>query len=102
MRQYHIRFGGRPTEKGRPDRHLAGGLPYMSPEHFAAWLDPKQRDHAKLLPLLRPCPAQMMQCWPVGPQVNSSKVEEAGLTDRVELPARTRQPTLAAGSSTPH
>ena len=25
----HVRFGGGPTEKGRSDRHLAGGLPYL-------------------------------------------------------------------------
>jgi hypothetical protein len=24
----HVRFGGGPTEKGRSDRYLAGGLPY--------------------------------------------------------------------------
>jgi hypothetical protein len=25
----HVRFGGGPTEKGRFDRYLAGGLPYF-------------------------------------------------------------------------
>ena len=25
----HVRFGGGPTEKGRVDRYLAGGLPYL-------------------------------------------------------------------------
>src|SRR3954466_3338696 len=25
----HVRFGGGPTEKGRSDRYLAGGLPYL-------------------------------------------------------------------------
>jgi hypothetical protein len=25
----HVRFGGGPTEKGRFDRYLAGGLPYL-------------------------------------------------------------------------
>jgi hypothetical protein len=28
MGNYQARFGGGPTEKGRVDRHLAGGLPY--------------------------------------------------------------------------
>ena len=30
----HVRFGGGPTEKGRSDRHLAGGLPYLLTRSF--------------------------------------------------------------------
>jgi putative SOS response-associated peptidase YedK len=81
-----------PNELVRPlhDRMPA----VIPPEHFAAWLDPRQRDPAKLLPLLRPFPVGLMECWPVSPRVNSSRVEEPGLTARVELPDGPRQPTL--------
>jgi hypothetical protein len=39
----HVRFGGGPTEKGRFDRYLAGGLPYLltrSPTGIASALTP--------------------------------------------------------------
>src|SRR5207248_5824006 len=64
------------------------------PEHFAAWLDPRQRDPAKLLPLLRPYPVERMERRPVDRRVNSVKVDEPGLTAGVELPGRPVQPSL--------
>jgi putative SOS response-associated peptidase YedK len=66
----------------------------MSPGDFALWLDPRERDPARLLPLLRPCPAELMQRWPVGRRVNVAGVDEPRLTERVELPEATRQPSL--------
>src|SRR5262245_57206101 len=57
----------------------------MEAERFAAWLDPKQRDPVKLLPLRRPCPVEGLRCWPVDRRVNAGKaVDEPGLTAPVE------------------
>ena len=63
-----------------------------APEDFAAWLDPKERGPAKLLPLLTPYPAQRMGRRPVDRRKNSTKADEPGLRTSVELPAR--PPTL--------
>jgi putative SOS response-associated peptidase YedK len=66
----------------------------MPAEDFAAWLDPRPHDPAKLLRLLRPCPAERVRCWPVGRRANSARaVDEPGLTAAVELPDRPRQLT---------
>jgi putative SOS response-associated peptidase YedK len=43
----------------------------VAPEDFALWLDPRERDPVKLLPLLRPCPAERVRRWPVDRRVNS-------------------------------
>jgi putative SOS response-associated peptidase YedK len=76
-------------------RPLHGRMPaVMAPEHFAAWLDPKQRDAAKLLPLLLPFPAERMERRPVSRRVNSVTVDEPGLTVAVEVPEPVRRPTL--------
>jgi putative SOS response-associated peptidase YedK len=66
----------------------------LAPEDFAAWIDPRERDPANLLPLLRPYPAESMRRWPVDRRVNSVKVDEPGLTAAVELPDRPAQPSL--------
>jgi putative SOS response-associated peptidase YedK len=66
----------------------------MAPEHFAAWLDPKQRDPARLLALLRPYPGERMRRWPVDRRVNSVRVDEPGLTAAVESLDRSVQPSL--------
>jgi hypothetical protein len=69
MRKYQVRFGGGPTEKGRVDRRLAGGLPYVLPERFDAWLDPAT-PVPDLLALLTPLPADLLESVRVGPAVN--------------------------------
>ena len=66
----------------------------MPPEHSAAWLDPRERDPVKLLPLLVPFPAERMERRPVSRRVNSVGVDEPGLTAAVELPDRPVQPSL--------
>jgi putative SOS response-associated peptidase YedK len=43
----------------------------LGPEHFAAWLDPKDKQPAKLLDLIKLFPAERMECWPVSTRVNS-------------------------------
>ena len=50
----------------------------MPPEHSAAWLDPRERDPVKLLPLLVPFPAERMERRPVSRRVNSVGVDEPG------------------------
>lgn len=42
----------------------------LDPADYDAWLDPGARDPAKLLPLLRPYPAERVRLWPVGAAVN--------------------------------
>jgi putative SOS response-associated peptidase YedK len=66
-----------------------------APEDFAAWLNPREDDPARLLPLLRPYPPESMQRWAVDRRVNSVRaVDEPGLTAAVELPERPLQPSL--------
>lgn len=43
----------------------------------AAWLDPKTEDPAKLLPLLKQCPAEEMEWYAVSRDVNSPGVDKA-------------------------
>jgi putative SOS response-associated peptidase YedK len=43
----------------------------LSPQAEAAWLDPRINDPSRLLPLLRPYPAEQMEAYPVSPAVNS-------------------------------
>jgi putative SOS response-associated peptidase YedK len=70
----------------------------LSPDGFAAWLDPRERRPERLRPLLAPYPAGGMECWPVSPRVNSAKVDEPGLTAAVLVIEKPRvawtQPTL--------
>ncbi|HRD68491.1 MAG TPA: SOS response-associated peptidase family protein, partial [Candidatus Competibacter sp.] len=37
---------------------------------YDGWLDPGERDSAKLLPFLRSYPAERIRLWPVGTAVN--------------------------------
>jgi putative SOS response-associated peptidase YedK len=43
----------------------------LSREDEAIWLDPKIDDPAKLLPLLKQYPAELMEFYPVDRKVNS-------------------------------
>jgi putative SOS response-associated peptidase YedK len=62
----------------------------LTPDHFDAWLDPRQRRADRLLPLLTPYPAEMLEAWPVSDRVNSATIDEPGLTAAVTLPERPR------------
>lgn len=42
----------------------------LDPADYDAWLDPALHDATRLLPLLRPYPAERMTLWPVGLSVN--------------------------------
>jgi putative SOS response-associated peptidase YedK len=45
----------------------------LPPEAWDAWLDPNQADPAKLLPLLRPFPAELMEVVEASPVVNNAR-----------------------------
>lgn len=47
---------------------------------IALWLDPAVTDAQRLGPLLRPCPAERMKAYPVGPQVNRPSADTAAVT----------------------
>ena len=46
---------------------------------YDAWLDPQNRDTARLAPLLVPYPAEEMRAYPVGLRVNSADNDDAQL-----------------------
>src|SRR5262249_27462487 len=41
----------------------------VSEEHFAAWLDPGEKQPEKMLALFKTFPAEQMECWPVNRRV---------------------------------
>ncbi|MFH7326600.1 SOS response-associated peptidase, partial [Desulfurivibrio sp. C05AmB] len=43
------------------------------PADFALWLDQTVNDPARLQPLLQPCPAELLQSWPVSTLVNNPR-----------------------------
>jgi len=44
----------------------------LAPDDAETWLDPEQKQEA-LLRLLRPCPAEQMEAFPVSPLVNNAR-----------------------------
>jgi putative SOS response-associated peptidase YedK len=87
------------TDANEVVRPLHDRMPaILDPDHFAAWLDPREYRPAALLPLLTPYPAAGLEWWPVSDRVNAVTVEEPGLTTAVALPAPRRagwvQPSL--------
>jgi putative SOS response-associated peptidase YedK len=51
-------------------------MPAILPEEaWDAWLDPAQTEPAKLLPLLRLYPAELMAVVPASPVVNNSRYD---------------------------
>ena len=67
----------------------------LSPDEFAAWLDPKARP-ADLLTLLRPYPVGLMESGPVSERVNAVGADGADLLNDVPEPPAPAwtQPTL--------
>ncbi len=62
-------------------------MPAIVPEGlFGAWLDPKQTQASKVLPLLMPYPAERMEKWAVSARVNSVKADGPDLLTPVEEP----------------
>ena len=68
----------------------------LDPADFALWLDPQVTDPARLLPLLRPYPAEEMVAVPVSPRVNSPHNDDPSLVEPIEVSeaAEPRQRTL--------
>lgn len=58
----------------------------LGPEHFAAWLDPKDKQPVKLLGLIKPFPAEQMECWPVSTRVNSPHEDDPDLLAPISDP----------------
>jgi putative SOS response-associated peptidase YedK len=48
----------------------------LPPSKYALWLDPGVSDGTRLIPLLRPYPAQEMEAFPVEAIVNNPKMDE--------------------------
>ena len=53
----------------------------LAPADWAAWLDRGVQDAAAVLPLLRPCPTDRLQVWPVSRAVNRGTAEGPALID---------------------
>lgn len=52
-------------------------------ELYNDWLDPKQKDTARLLALLKPYPAERMMAYPVSRRVNTPDIDAPELIQRV-------------------
>jgi putative SOS response-associated peptidase YedK len=53
----------------------------LAPADYALWLDPDVRDPERLLPLLRPCPAEWIDLHPVDRRVNDVRCDDAQLAE---------------------
>lgn len=49
-----------------------------------SWLDPTATDPERLTALLRPCPDQWLECYPVGRWVNDPRLDDPRCVERVE------------------
>jgi putative SOS response-associated peptidase YedK len=59
-------------------------MPVILPRSaYGLWLDAAVRDSSKLLPLLRPYPADEMEAYPVGRLVNDPANDVPGCVRRV-------------------
>ncbi len=55
-------------------------MPAILPEEdYALWLDPHVQDKRRLLPLLRPYPAERLEAFPVSPRVNNPRNDDPDL-----------------------
>jgi putative SOS response-associated peptidase YedK len=48
----------------------------LHPDDYEAWLDPELQDPARLEPMLRPCPADMLELIPVSAWVNNPRNDD--------------------------
>jgi putative SOS response-associated peptidase YedK len=51
----------------------------LPPQGYAPWLDHETTDPESLKHLYRPCPAELMELWPVTPLVNSTRTDSPEL-----------------------
>jgi putative SOS response-associated peptidase YedK len=66
----------------------------LDPADYGLWLDPAMTDTARLLPLLRPYPAEEMVAVPVSPRVNSPHNDDPSLIEPIDPVAQPGQRTL--------
>ncbi|MBX9690679.1 MAG: SOS response-associated peptidase [Candidatus Obscuribacterales bacterium] len=57
----------------------------LPPQAEQLWLDPERNDPAQLLPLLRPCPDELLKMHEVSSRVNSVKFDDADLIEAENL-----------------
>jgi putative SOS response-associated peptidase YedK len=55
----------------------------VDPANYGKWLGEEPVDPVRLLLMLRPYPAERMECYPVGPAVGNVKNDEPGLLVRI-------------------
>jgi putative SOS response-associated peptidase YedK len=53
----------------------------LAPADYALWLDPSVHERERLLPLLRPCPADWIEAHPVEPRVNDVHCDDPQLIE---------------------
>ncbi|HNQ24722.1 MAG TPA: SOS response-associated peptidase [Phycisphaerae bacterium] len=59
------------TEANDVVRPLHDRMPViLAPAEYELWLDPQVQDAQRVLPLLRPCPSEALEAYPVSAQVN--------------------------------
>lgn len=55
----------------------------LSQSDYDQWLDPAFKDKAALKELLKPCPADWLEAYPVSTRVNNARHEEAACLERM-------------------
>jgi putative SOS response-associated peptidase YedK len=53
----------------------------LDPSDYARWLGQEETSQYELLAMLRPAPAEMMECFPVGAAVGNVKNQGASLAE---------------------
>ena len=57
----------------------------LGPSDYARWFGEEDASQEELKAILRPAPAEIMECFPVGAAVGSVKNNEPSLVERVAL-----------------
>ena len=84
------------TEPNEVTSPVHNRMPAMLlPEHEDAWLDPDQGESGKLMTLLAPYPAELMEAYVVSSKVNCPANDTSDLLE----PVQAREATAAAGSA---
>jgi len=58
----------------------------VAPQDYRVWLDRENEDASLLRSLVRPCPAELMDAYPVGPRVNTPKNDDPALIEALDKP----------------
>jgi putative SOS response-associated peptidase YedK len=56
----------------------------LHPKDYDLWLDPQTQDPAALKDLLRPCPADVLEAFPVSTRVNSPALDDPGCIEPLD------------------